>query len=318
MKQRLRWFAVSNLVFLLLLIAGVGYYVRNAKPVSLHEEVVKAQIAESGLEGTLALKLYPAITPRLYELYGNDPEFVQMLHEFGPNQTFPIMAKCLERGDAFVKAQLSLQDALRHTLNPALPFAQPDPVACGRQMVHQIVTERNIFLARFSIDANGEAHRLPVTTLTSKLDLFFTNGLRKVERHWVTPGEHVTSGDAVEASLDVVGLFGAGKALFLVKNGATFAAFKSGLFGVVKVAAPKAIIYGLPPAICYVAITHPRVLIGLGNMIGGLWGQALVWAVPLFCLMLITSFLWFYLRPIAWCLAAPVRLIRRRMAARAA
>jgi len=296
-------------LILLSLLAAVAVALATRSP--FEEAVLVANTKEWGPQGQAALEQYPTTAPRVFALYGHTPEFAEVLRRYGHNQLVPVVAKCLEGGDAFIQMREDFREAVEALFGLRRPEFRPlDSVQCGWRVILLTHTVGNSFLGQFVIDEEGRARRLPGNTALSTLKQLTTSGLQTLERRLVL-GEVPTLGEIGIAGLDVAVLGFAGKSVALMVRSrlalqtsrtavtTRVTAARGGMMAFTRAYAPRMVKYGTVGGIVYLAVYHPSVITAAAATLAEILGwspllvQVLLWGVILFIpLALVFPALW--------------------------
>lgn len=200
------------------------------------------------MQAWLALRKYPQQTPRLLDWYGQNPEFQNILEQFGP-KVIPVI-------DYFVTHSIQSLNALNAVTQTAATIAKesksmwhnltgtphienaPDDQASGHTKsqpksqsieltpeqrgwaaINDIRLEGNHFLGQFDIDSEGNAHWNTTDRITQDVGRFLTSGIADVERKHDLH-EKITAADMGWAAVDALPVIAGLKLLKLGKVGA--------------------------------------------------------------------------------------------------
>ena len=173
------------------------------------------------LKAWIALFKYPASGREIVLLYGSEPEFREILRQYG-DAVIPVIQYFRDNDvwtvramDATGKALESAMDAARKIWrrvtgnqpeNPQ-PAAPPRPVELGPvergwYAVNFIRHEGHDFLGQFSVHPDGKARWNQTDRVVKASTAFFTSGVRNLETK-VDLGQDITGADAFWAGLDV-------------------------------------------------------------------------------------------------------------------
>ena len=300
---------------------AVAYsYVFVSSPTSFEEAAVEAEMKETGPQMQAALEQYSDDALRVFVLYGQTPEFGDIMYRYGHNQVVPIVAKCLEKGDPFLEFGSELEQVMSALLDFEWPAVEAlEPIECGWRAILLVQTVGNDFLGQFVINEEGKALRLPGSSIAAALKGLATSGLQRLERRLVL-GETPTFGEWGLAVLDVAVIGVAGKSVAVLARGklatratlgARLTAARQGIAGFAKTVTPKVagkvVKYSAVVGVGYLAIYHPAVITGAAGTIAEVLGlppflvQGVVWGVILYVpLSLLASLLYLVSRPFVW------------------
>jgi hypothetical protein len=286
--------------------------------------------SELVLKAWIALSKYPEKARQVLLLYGSEPEFKEILKNYGES-VIPAIQYFLENDVWSVKAIAyttrtlqSFADSVKALWNrisgatgpkpDSAAAAQPSnlgPIERGWYAVNFIKTDGHNFLGQFVVDKDGRVKWNQTARVGQGVISFFTSGVRTLETKYDL-GEAKTAGDYFWAGLDVAVVAApfkllkagkvvekSGKALPLTTRTRLFAPrliSKATIF-------QKLGKYGAIAATAYIIIAHPSLVNSLfaelANLMG--WNPLLVqfagWAI----LVLIALY------PISWLLIPIVR-----------
>lgn len=297
-----------------------------------------AVCAEWGKEVYVYSLRYPDRLPVLYGLYGNLPEFHEVVDRHG-HQVVPIIWSYLESGSTTEQLQHDVGRAVSEILAGRMPPLESEPLSPIEHGARAIVRLRHNghdMLAQYAV-VDGEVEVMPVTTTLRSIERFLLGGVKSLEGKLVR-GEETTAADYGHAVLDVAVIALGGHAIVVgLKRGAAKGAAKAvtakggGKVAAVKVTAvartaavgagkafwavgrkvlPAAAVLGTG----YLMVTKPQLLAGAGTLILQTMGvpvytaAAIVWGAMLFIVLSVFRLLvWPFLWPV-WQVAKRVRL----------
>lgn len=285
---------------IILMIAALfaGFAIAARSNGSFELELVRADMKEAGPQFEAALAQYPDASSRVYMLYGHTPELRDVFQSYGHNQIVPIIDKCFERGDRLLELSAKV-DGLLNSLMPGKAHnTTVTPAECGWRAILLTRAAGNSFLGQYVVDASGNAHLLPGSSLLALMKRLTTGGLGLVERRLVL-GEHPTLKEWGFAALDVAVVGLAGKTVATaIKGGIARAARPTlghklgsahkGIMAFTITYAPTIAKYGSVAGIAYLILHHPRVISGAADIIADTLGvapvlmQTIVWGAILF------------------------------------
>ncbi len=169
-------------------------------------DVLELEIVDRlDLNGLIALEKYPEATRRVYEELKNYQLFYDVVEEFGPHHTVPVLDYFYDEGNLALNIEQKMSEWIsdlfgKGTENDSLSQRQKRLLA----ILNEIHQQKHNFLARFIYTENG-AKRNYVSTTTSALVNFFTGGLSQFNEAVVTRGvKKVTASELIDAGIDVV------------------------------------------------------------------------------------------------------------------
>lgn len=249
------------------------------------------------MKAAIALAKYPAPTREILQLYGSQPEFRDILREYGEcvipvikyflvNDLYSLKAMdTVGKGVEKVKEVsetiwVALKDKVTGSVTP--PPAKPAPTLVkseygpmerGWYAIHSIQADGHKFLAQFALGKDNTANWNQTDRTVSAVGSFFTGGISNLERKYDL-GEAIDGSDIFFAAVDAVPFVAAVK---LLKVGKVAAATGKELsfVGETRVFGARLIpkspflrslgVTGVKLATAYVLVTHP----GLINSILG-------------------------------------------------
>lgn len=289
-------------------------------------------------KASLALMRYPTLARPVFQIYGEDLDFQEVLSRYGEDVVLPI--------HYFMTHEVFTLDLMRSVNETARAFsdalrawrqgeadeggAGPGPMTTeerGGYAIQFLAREGYGFLRQFVVSSEGDVQWVQTDRVLESLNRFFAGGIADMERKY-RRNEALSATDLGWAAVDVVvGV----SALKLLRMGRTASAGKSltlsqrsaavgaGLWrgSVIGMRAAK---IGAPAVLAYIAVRHPSVinslLVEAADALGvpvplALW---LGWTLVLLPVMLLLRWL---MRPVAWLLAGVLRLLRHFEPARA-
>lgn len=246
------------------------------------------------LKAQAALLKYPELAREILPLYGQEPEFQDILRSHGESVLPPIHYFLTHEvrsvallhytsqhyqaaKDAVVKFWGSeqtapLAPAPTGPSSPAGEAGQPlTPQERGWYAVNFIAEEGNGFLGQFVVDDQGNARWIQTERFLEGANGFFASGFRNLETR-VQTGEDISAGDAGWAAVDALVVVGAVKFLRMGRAAATStrsaglagrsAAYGSRLARAGRIGLTTGRYAKWPAALAlgYVAVTHPQVI----------------------------------------------------------
>lgn len=271
----------------------------------------------------LALLRYPEMTRSILAMYGAEPEFQDVLREYGEQIIPPIhyflnheirsvsltkhASGLLESGLATLR-QLMGDKKITDTPPSDEPKGAVTPEERGWYAVMFIQQEGHDFLGQFVVGQDGQVSWVQTERVLEGINAFFASGVRGLETKY-RRNEVVEMSDMGWAALDVaIGV----SALKILRIGrASAATARTMSYSQRSVALSSAMLrssaiglrlakYGAPIALAYIAIRHPSVLNSIFGRIAETLGvsvlmmQILGWTLVLLPIMLVLQFL---LRP---------------------
>lgn len=287
------------------------------------------------LKAQAALLKQPDFARKILPLYGYEPEFREILVEFGDSILLPI--------DYFLKNRIRTLE-LRHYANKRFeaakqqterlftPQNEPEknpvlaevansltPEQRGWYAVNFIREEGHRFLGQFALDSQGQARWIQTERLLGETGSFFLSGIRALETKARTD-DPIGIGDLGWAAVDLVVVTSAFKILRIGKGAAVgsraTAASRLTTIGRSGVTTAK---YGTlltSAALVYVAVRHPSLINDALTAIASMLDlpllpfQIIVWTLILLPLLYVGTWLMrFLLPPVIFILRAFIRLI---------
>ncbi|MFP2770770.1 hypothetical protein [Oceanisphaera sp. KMM 10153] len=170
---------------------------------------------------------YPGMARRVFFLYGQEPEFQEILLRYGETILPPIhhflshpihsieLINQANQGYQAIKQYFSASPEGANTTSPISTQGRHQtlsPEERGWYAVNFIKHEGHDFLGQFVVDTQGETRWIVTERMLEGLNQFFTGGIRRLETKY-RAGEELTAGDIGWASVDVLVLTSAVKVL---------------------------------------------------------------------------------------------------------
>jgi hypothetical protein len=284
------------------------------------------------LKAWIALKKYPEQSRKVFQLYGTEPEFKEILRNYG-EPVIPVIKYFLDNDVLSIKIRNVVTNALDKAKQVAHnawerlrgkgptnsnPVAQkqqwnPGPEERGWYAVNFIKNDGYSFLGQFEVDADNTAKWNQTNRVTDGLTSFLTGGVSNLERKYDLHDE-ITITDVFFAGVDVVPFVASlkllkagklaassGKELSLVSRTRVFASRlipKSELF-------QKLEKYGAVAATAYIVVTHPGLINSVLAEVAALMGlNPLLFQFAVWFLIVAVA-----LYPFLWLLKAAARFI---------
>ena len=191
------------------------------------------------IKAWIALAKYPEPTREILQLYGSQPEFRDILREYGET-IIPVIKYFLlndlyslkvrntvdELVDDVKKKAGDLWDKVTGNVPPQTAQPSPSmvkteygPTERGWYAIHSIKNGGHNFLGQFTLDKNDTAHWIQTVRVVSAVGTFFTSGVSNIETK-LELDEAISGGDVFFAALDVVPFVAAVKLLRVGKAAA--------------------------------------------------------------------------------------------------
>lgn len=157
------------------------------------------------LHGLLALEQHREATRRVYAELKNYQLFYDVIQEFGPSHTIPVLDYFYDEGNI----ALLLEDEISRLIRNLFQNSVEEDSLSERQkrllaILGEIDTQKHGFLNRFIFTEAG-ARRNYVSSTTSTIANFFTGGLSRLNAAIVTRGiQQVTTAELVDAGIDIL------------------------------------------------------------------------------------------------------------------
>lgn len=295
------------------------------------------------LKAQAALLAHPELARKILTLYGDEPEFKQILRRYGEailpsieyylrNDVYSVrmMHYTARMTEATKQAAAKLRSEYRGTDIKAEMRPQQEPLTPemrGWYAVNFIHEKGHGFLGQFVMAPDGEPKRLQSERFLEGANSFFAGGVRSLESKFKLD-EEIAAGDIGWATVDVLFVASAVKLLRIGRAAAASgkslslstraAAFGSRMARVGRLGM-RAARYAKWPAVlvtAYVAVKHPGVindtLAGLAKLVGvPEWvGQFVGWSILLLPLLWLAQWIFrLLLRPAIALLGGAVRLL---------
>ena len=298
------------------------------------------------LNAHLAMLGYPQLGRAILPLYGNEPEFREVLASYGPAVLLPIayfMGHEIRSLRVMRAAGVALTGA-KHAALSLLGIArtdhargspggtdasagEPTPAERGWYAIGFIRKEGHDFLGQFVVDTAGQVQWVQTERITEAASEFFSSGIRSLETRYLR-NQKTSAADFLWAGVDLALSAGAVKVLRVGRvagaragaAGTTGASASLVLRNVLRGgrAALRVGRYALPVAVTYAVVRHPSLLSGLAAQAANLLGwpvplvQAALWFVILLpLLMFLALALGWLVRPTLFTLRAATRAVIR-------
>jgi hypothetical protein len=244
---------------------------------TLTENVLKSEplwlvdICDSyGLAGYEAARRYTKIAPTVFGVYGEIPEFREVLDAYG-HSVIPIIAFFVENGSKELLLRQTIGGWIEQLGNGEkikLVPTQITPEQYGLLAIYEIKTGGHNFLGQFTI-VEGVAKRLELKRAFFTAENLFAGGLFKLEEV-LKRGERLPSwGEIGEAAIDGTIVLGAGaKALNILRGTGKVVRIGKGAEGLAKVSTAtrvlevgklvgKTTLIGIPVGLAGFAVLNP-------------------------------------------------------------
>jgi hypothetical protein len=285
------------------------------------------------LKARIALMRYPNLARRILPLYGGEPEFQEVLLQYG-EAALPPIGYFMDNDLISLKVRRALSERIEDAkLLYGRLVGTPEGDTAAIASVPELTAEERgwyaiqllredgyDFLGQFVVARNGKAHWLQTERVMEDVSGFFLGGVRGLETKW-RQGEKIEGSDLGWAGLDVIVIGSTVKLLKAVRgaraaapgaNAAQAGNFsrRMAVFGSHALArggrlAIAVASYGAIPAAIYLMIRYPRLinatLAELGDWLGITpWlVQFVFWFVALAITMRLALYL---LSPLSWVL----------------
>jgi hypothetical protein len=277
---------------------------------------VLAICAHYGLTAMEAARRDPAVVIKVFALYGEDPMFRSAFERYG-HMVVPVVGYFVENGSNRYRVTAAVHGAIQQASQGRMPTWGDAP--SGEQMGYMAVQEFDErgaeLLAEFEI-VDGHAKRKSIEATVLGTKNLFLGGIQKLETV-LTRGESPTWKDYGGAALDVAVVAGG---IGLLAKEARVAEVAAGRTSPRIVAVDAAAVLrnvgaiAVGPvgnaALLYVVLTHPMLVasaVGWSAEQLGLNGPACVF----FAYLLLFQLLWWFSRPLRWCVWQSVHLAIR-------
>jgi hypothetical protein len=177
----------------------------NQKRLNQFDETQLEIISRLDLNGLIALEQIPEATNRVYEELKNFQLFYDIVNEYGPQHTIPVLDYFYEESNLSITLEEKLSQFVAKIFEKEI---EEDSLTARQKRLLMILSEihyqKHNFLSRFVFTEKG-AKRNYVSTTTSTLVNFFTGGLSNFNAAVVTKGiTKVSTEELVDAGIDVV------------------------------------------------------------------------------------------------------------------
>ncbi len=284
----------------------------------------------------IALLRYPDMARAILPLYGGEPQFKQVLREYGESIMPPIHyfmthevgtlgvmqgASALAQSAGKAVARFWDKDPAASPPDPAVNDAALTPTQRGWYAIQFIESEGYDFLGQFVVSPDGQVGWVQTERLLEGVNAFFAGGVRSLESK-LRRDEQVELGDMGWAALDVAIGVSALKVLRMGRSGAIAtrsmnfsqrsAALGSSLWRGSAVAG-FLVEFGAPAVLAYLVVRHPSVLNSMFGALASTLGlpaglvQVLGWTLVLLPIVFLGRFL---LGPIALLFAIFGRILK--------
>lgn len=157
------------------------------------------------LNGLIALEQFPEATNRVYEELKDFKLFYDIVDEYGPHHTIPVLDYFYDESNLSLTLEHKLSQFMAKLFDKQI---ETDSLTARQKRLLMILNEihyqKHNFLSRFVFTEEG-AKRNYVSTTTSTLVNFFTGGLSNFNAAVVTRGiTKVSAEELVDAGIDVV------------------------------------------------------------------------------------------------------------------
>jgi hypothetical protein len=256
----------------------------------LKEEAVKQVatdvVAVCAKYGDVAFRIaqrYPDKAPRLFALYGDLPQWKQVLDQYG-HEVIPLVWY-FQQGSKEIQVRQALGrtvEGVLHGERPVFKIEEMTPEQLGYVAILMLQDRGYDLLGQFEFK-DGEARRRPVERALSTLKELFFGGVSQLERVLVRGERWPTFGEIGSAALDVAVVAGGIKAITELRVAGEAAedaraATRFGRLSALEVSSeaignsvmtvgrkvvPAAAVLG----VAYLAVTHPHIVSGAGQWI---------------------------------------------------
>jgi hypothetical protein len=278
------------------------------------------------LKARLALLRYPDLARRILSVYGEEPEFQEVLLNYG-EAALPRIAYFMDHGLASLEMRRAFQERVEEfkRLYGRLAGAPADATASATAPVSELTAEQRgwyainfiredgyDFLGQFSVAPDGKTVWVQTERVTESMSELFLGGVRGLETKW-RQGMQIEGSDLGWAALDVLVMASTVKLLRAVRAARAAApgaaAARSAGFSERVLLGSRALLagggrigltvarYGAIPAAVYLMFRYPQLvnptLAALGEWMGldPWWVQFLFWFVALSVILRLTLFL---------------------------
>lgn len=162
-------------------------------------------ISRLDLNGLIALERYPEATERVYSELQNFDLFYQIVDEFGPQHTIPVLDYFYDDGNWAISLEQNLSELIANVFNKPVENDSLSPRQKRLLMIlSEIQYQKHIFLVRFIYTDQGVTRNY-VSSTTSTIVNFFTGGLSNFNEAVVTKGiTHVSTAELIDAGIDIL------------------------------------------------------------------------------------------------------------------
>jgi hypothetical protein len=269
-----------------------------------------------GLTAMEAAQRYPALATRVFALYGDDPMFRSVFDRYG-HQVIPVVGYFIENGSTSYRVNATVQGAFQQISLGQMPAwgEKLTSEQIGFMAVQELDERGAELLAEFEI-VDGHAKRKLIEASVLGAKNFFLGGIHRIETVWVRGGSP-TWREYGGAALDVAVVAGGIGLLAKEARAAEVVAARSSP-RVIAVNASRTLrnvgTVAIGPvgnlAVLYVALTHPMLIasaVGWGAEQLGLNGPVCIF----FAYLLLFRMVYWFFRPLFWCVCQPIRLAIR-------
>jgi hypothetical protein len=272
--------------------------------------------ANYGLTAMEAAQRYPAVATKVFALYGEDPMFRSAFERYG-QMVVPVVGYFVENGSNRYRLTAAVHGAIQQVSQGRMPTwgDAPSDEQMGYMAVQELEERGAELLAEFEI-VDGHAKRKSIEATVLGTKNLFLGGIQKLETVW-TRGESPTWKDYGGAALDVAVVAGGIGLLAKEARVAEAAAGRSSprIVAVDATAVLRKVgTIAMGPvgnaAVLYVVLTHPMLVasaVGWAAERLGLNAPACIF----FAYLLFFQLLWWFSRPLRWCVWQPIRLTLR-------
>lgn len=278
------------------------------------EHVATDVVAVCAKYGDVAFRIaqrYPSMAPRLFALYGDLPEWKEVLDRYG-HEVVPIVYY-FQQGSKEIQVRQALGSAVEELLHgerPVFKIEDMTPEQFGYVAILMLQERGYDLLGQFEL-VDGAVRRRPLERVLSTLKELFLGGVSQLERVLVRGQRWPSFGEIGSAALDVAVVAGGISAITRLRMAGAAAedaraatrfgrltalevgseAIGSSALSVGRKVLPAAAILG----VAYLAVTHPHVVTGAGQWIAERAGIAPwigafgAWLVLLFPIMILLS-----------------------------
>lgn len=276
---------------------------------------------------------YPNMARNLFPLYAEEPEFRDILRQYGENILPPIQ-HFVSRPISTIAWMNSLSgsyQALKQFFTGAAPaedsptanFKKLSPEERGWYAINFIQSEGHDFLGQFIVDNQGATQWIGTERVLEGVNQFFASGVRDLERNYRS-GNEITAGDVGWASVDVlifasaVKVLRVGRAAAVTTKGASRGARSAALAarvtrgGKMVLSGARYAKWPLFIGAGYLVITHPSIINDLFAGLADVLGypvtvvQFLGWLLLLIPALYISSWLLWLVAPLLMALLRAV------------